>query len=128
MDSDSSCGFHTATDIGGDEGTSIVAVARGEVVHVGNLWVKGQGVGRGEHAIVIRHASNLYSTYSHNRKALTAPGQCVEAGQIIAEMGKEGFARQNSHLHFEMLYEEVPAPHGDSQLFFSKIWSVPFFR
>lgn len=123
-DSDSSCGIHTAVDIGASEGSLVVAAARGRVVHVGYLWVRGVSVGRGPAAIVIRHADNLYTVYSHNRKALTAVGLCVEAGQAIAEAGQEGYARDIPHLHFEILFEAEPT---NKELFFSKIWSVPFF-
>lgn len=117
-DGDSSCGFHTAVDIAAEERAAIVAIASGRVVHVGNLWVNGKGYGRGDHAIVIQHGKGFYSVYSHNRSASVSKGVCVEGGQIIGEIGSEGFAKGISHLHVEILQ--------GSTLKFSGNWAVPF--
>lgn len=120
-DEESSCGFHTGIDIGGEVGTSVVALADGRVVHVGPLWVEGEGVGRGDAAIVIRHAPGLYSVYSHNSRALIGPGLCVEAGQEIARMGSDGFSHGIPHVHVELLEDPL------GKLKFAS-WPVPFYN
>lgn len=94
------CGFHTGLDICGPNGRTIVSAASGRVVYVGPLWYSGARVGRGPNAIVIQHGVNLYTTYSHNRRSLVKAGQCVLAGQAVAEMGSLGYS-SGPHLHFE---------------------------
>ena len=49
------------------------------------MWYSGAGVGRGEYAIIIKHGPDFYSTYGHNSAALVSEGDCVFAGQPIAE-------------------------------------------
>ena len=115
--------MHTGIDIAAAAGASIVAIARGRVLHVGHLWVSGKGYGRGAHAVVLQHARNLFSVYSHCSEALVVPGMCVDAGQAIARVGREGFARDIDHLHLEVLFDAQ----ANGNLFYSKLWSVPFF-
>ena len=108
------CGFHTGQDWFAPSGTPIYAVEAGTVVHVGPLWIQGEGVGRGDHAIVIEHG--FYSTtYSHNRAALVSSGDEVTRGQQIAELGAEGYAG-GPHLHFEW----IVAPYSGD-------WQQPFY-
>lgn len=110
-----SCGFHTGQDWFAPEGTPIYAVEAGEVVYVGPLWVRGESVGRGEHAIILYHAEgNYYTTYSHNSAAFVVAGDHVERGQKIAEVGNEGYSG-NPHLHLE----KVVSP-------FTGAWEHPF--
>lgn len=90
-DSDSSCGLFPGLEIAGPEGAAVVAVERGRVVYVGDLWVKGPAVGRGPHAVVVRHGPKLFSVYSHNRRARTSVGACVDRGSLLAELGGRGF-------------------------------------
>jgi murein DD-endopeptidase MepM/ murein hydrolase activator NlpD len=107
------CGFHTGQDWFAPEGTPVYAIEAGTVVYVGPLWSRGEGVGRGESAIVLQHGG-YYTTYSHNRVALVTPGQAVAKGEVIAEIGDEGYAR-SPHLHLE----KVTAP-------FTGNWQEPF--
>ena len=97
-----SCGFHTGTDMCGNSGEPILAMAGGEVVYVGPLWLRGEGVGRGPYSIVLKHGPDLYTTYGHNRAALVDEGDCVEAGDKIAAMGDKGYSH-GPHLHVEMI-------------------------
>jgi murein DD-endopeptidase MepM/ murein hydrolase activator NlpD/peptidoglycan/xylan/chitin deacetylase (PgdA/CDA1 family) len=93
--------LHTGADVGGAYGTPIYAWKSGKVVNIGPLWLNGQGVGRGDFAIILDHGGGQYSTYSHNQKALVQVGDTVSAGQQIAEMGSEGYSL-GPHLHFEI--------------------------
>ena len=42
----------------------------------------------------------VYTTYSHNQRALVEAGEVVRAGQRIAELGDEGYSGL-PHLHLE---------------------------
>lgn len=108
-----SCGFHTGQDWFAPAGSPIFAVADGQVVYVGPLWMSGPGVGRGEQAIVIEHGG-WYGTYSHNRLASVEAGETVLRGEVIGEVGSEGFSR-GPHLHFERV-----------EAAFSGDWRQPF--
>lgn len=120
-DADVSCGVHTGLDIGAPHGSTVVAMASGKVVHVGPLWVAGANVGRGPWTVVLQHAPGMFSVYSHNSKSLVAPGLCVEAGQPIALVGREGYARDTDHLHVELVDDPTGA------LAFAS-WPVPFYN
>jgi murein DD-endopeptidase MepM/ murein hydrolase activator NlpD len=109
------CKWHTGIDVCGSIGLTMVAIAPGRVVHVGYMWYNGATTGRGPYAIVLQHAPNFYSTYSHNNKALVKVGDCVTAGQKIAEMGSLGYSG-GPHLHFEMIDGTA----------FTGNWSTPF--
>ena len=112
-----SCGFHTGQDWFAPEGTPVFAVEDGTVAYVGPLWFEGEGLGRGPYSIVLAHEDAegaYYTTYGHNAAAHVAEGDAVRRGQVIADMGAEGYAR-GPHLHFE----KVRAPYtGD--------WRRPF--
>ncbi|MCC6751234.1 MAG: M23 family metallopeptidase [Deltaproteobacteria bacterium] len=109
------CGWHTGIDIPAAEGATIFSVASGRVVHVGHLWAKESGKGRGPYAVVVQHAPGLYSTYSHNARALVNPGDCVWGGQQIAEVGSLGKST-GPHLHLEILTDTR----------FTGNWKLPF--
>lgn len=99
-------GYHLAVDIGAPVGTTVRAAERGIVGYTGR-GIRGYG-----NFVMIIHANGWVTAYSHNRVNLVTPGQLVERGQPIAEVGQTGFAR-GPHLHFMLVYEEVhcdPSP------------------
>lgn len=81
-------------DIGGAEGSPILAVADGEVVYSGN-GLLGYG-----NLIIIRHNDIYLSAYGYNRTLLARVGSTVRGGDQIAEMG--GTHNKGSVLHFEI--------------------------
>jgi len=107
------CGFHTGQDWFAAEGTPVFAIADGVVMYVGPLWSSAPGTGRGDHAVVMEH-EGYTTTYSHNRIALVSAGEPVERGQVIAEVGNEGYSRR-PHLHLEKVEAR-----------FSGDWTRPF--
>ncbi len=112
------CHFHTGIDVEAPEGTPIVAAESGQVLHVGPMWFSAAGKGRGPNAIIIEHVgSHYYTTYSHNRRALVNPGQCVKKGQVIAEVGNLGYST-GPHLHFEIVKDRI----------FTRNWQTPFYN
>jgi murein DD-endopeptidase MepM/ murein hydrolase activator NlpD len=93
------CGFHTGQDWFAPSGTPVYAIEDGTVVHVGPMWATGPGVGRGNHAVIVDHGA-YRTTYSHNRSADVLVGDRVRRGDVIGEIGSEGFSR-GPHLHLE---------------------------
>ncbi|MDD3265816.1 MAG: peptidoglycan DD-metalloendopeptidase family protein [Burkholderiales bacterium] len=81
-------------DIAGNEGQAIIAANDGTVAYSGN-GLKGYG-----NLIIIKHANNYLTAYSHNKVNLVKEGESIKRGQKIAEMGSTSAAR--SMLHFEL--------------------------
>lgn len=81
-------------DIEGREGQAIVAAAAGKVAYSGS-GLKGYG-----NLIIIKHADNYLTAYSHNKVNLVKEGDSVKRGQKIAELGKTDSDRPL--LHFEI--------------------------
>ncbi len=98
-------GFHPGIDILAFKGAQIRAVADGLVViSAGNL----DGYSGYGKIVVIEHGDGIKTVYAHNKKNLVRPGECVRAGEIIAEVGSSGNAT-GPHLHFEIRKEGKPA-------------------
>jgi len=87
-------GRHRALDIGAPEGTPIRAAADGIVAYADNT-VRGYG-----NLIFIVHGNGWVTSYAHASKIRCRPGQRVERGDIIGEVGHTGIAR-GDHTHFE---------------------------
>lgn len=87
--------MHKGIDVAAPIGTPIVAAASGVVVTAG--WNSG-GYGN---LVEIQHPDGSLTLYAHNNRILVRPGQQVEQGQQIAEMGSTGFST-GPHLHFEI--------------------------
>ena len=86
--------FHDGVDIAAEEGTSIAAVERGEVVYADQL--RGYG-----NIVIIRHAGAIATVYAHNQVNLVREGQEVGRGEVIAKVGSTG-RTTGPHLHFEI--------------------------
>ncbi len=91
-------GYHLAVDIGAPTGTIVRAAERGLVAYTGH-GIRGYG-----NMIMIVHANGWVTAYAHNHVNLVVPGQIVERGQEIAQVGQTGFAR-GPHLHFILVFE-----------------------
>ncbi|MEO1399729.1 MAG: peptidoglycan DD-metalloendopeptidase family protein [Cyanobacteria bacterium J06635_1] len=87
--------MHRGVDVAGPVGTPIVASAPGVVERSG--WNSG-GYGN---LVEIRHADGSMTRYAHNSRLMVRPGQQVDQGQQIAEMGSTGYST-GPHLHFEV--------------------------
>ena len=81
-------------DIAGRAGQDVRAAAGGVVVYSGAGLV-----GYGE-LIIIKHSEEWLSAYAHNQARLVTEGTRVQAGQVIAKLGRTGAARDM--LHFEI--------------------------
>lgn len=87
--------MHRGIDIAGPVGTPILAAAPGVVVTAG--WNSG-GYGN---LVEIQHPNGSLTLYAHNNRILVRPGERVQQGQIVAEMGSTGRST-GPHLHFEV--------------------------
>lgn len=85
--------FHQGIDIGAPYGSPVRAAADGTVT------VARYRAGWGN-LVVINHGT--YTTYyAHLRRFLVKPGDTVEKGQLIADVGSTGYST-GPHLHFEI--------------------------
>ncbi|MBT9311038.1 peptidoglycan DD-metalloendopeptidase family protein [Leptothoe kymatousa] len=87
--------MHRGIDVAGPVGTPIVSAAAGVVERAG--WNSG-GYGN---LVEVRHADGSMTRYAHNSRIVVRPGQRVNQGQHIADMGSTGYST-GPHLHFEV--------------------------
>lgn len=90
--------FHTGLDIAAAEDTPILAALPGEVTEVGYSQIYGN-------YIVLRHATNLATSYSHCNEILAREGMTVRQGERIALVGETGTAT-GPHLHFSVIVDD----------------------
>ena len=87
-------GWHAGVDIKAETGAPIVAAAAGIVYASG--WEGSYGW-----VVKIEHAEGFATIYAHNLQNLVEVGERVEAGSVIALVGRTGRA-SGPHLHFEI--------------------------
>lgn len=85
---------HRGVDIGARPGTYALGIDHGLVLYSRNE-MRGYG-----NVVIVLHANGAISLYAHLRAAWVFPGQHIERGQIVGEIGDTGLAR-GPHLHFE---------------------------
>jgi murein DD-endopeptidase MepM/ murein hydrolase activator NlpD len=92
--------FHTGIDLRGKEGTPILAAADGVVRSAGTRGGYGN-------AVEIDHGNGVTTLYGHASELGVKPGDQVQKGQEIGEVGMTGRAT-GPHLHFEVRVEGKP--------------------
>ena len=83
---------HTGLDIAAPVGTKIVAPAQGKVISTGNYFFTGN-------TVFIDHGQGLLTMYSHLSKTGVKPGDVVNQGQYIGDIGMTGRV-SGPHLHW----------------------------
>jgi murein DD-endopeptidase MepM/ murein hydrolase activator NlpD len=91
---DGSRRMHQGLDLAAERGEVVTAAADGWVIRAGPTG--GHGL-----MVEIRHAGDITTRYSHLSAILCAPGEAVEAGQVLGLVGQTGRAT-GPHLHFEV--------------------------
>jgi murein DD-endopeptidase MepM/ murein hydrolase activator NlpD len=91
---DGSRRMHRGLDVAAERGEPVEAAADGWVVRAGASG--GYGL-----MVEVRHAGDVTTRYGHLSTLLCAPGEAVEAGQLIGLVGQTGRAT-GPHLHFEV--------------------------
>ena len=87
-------GWHAGIDITAEMGSQVYAAAAGTVVYSG--WIRAYG-----QVVKIQHSNGFITLYAHNQKNMVEVGEDVEAGQLIATVGRSGHAT-GPHVHFEV--------------------------
>jgi murein DD-endopeptidase MepM/ murein hydrolase activator NlpD len=86
--------FHPGIDLAADEGTPILAPAKGVVVFAGKDGSLGM-------TVRIRNDSEYETTFGHLKKAVVRKGQHMERGEVIGYIGTSGRST-GPHLHYEV--------------------------
>jgi murein DD-endopeptidase MepM/ murein hydrolase activator NlpD len=86
--------LHEGLDFVAENGTPIQAAASGIVVAAEHTPDYGN-------LVKVDHGTGVETRYAHASKILVKPGERVEKGQIIAEVGNTGRST-GAHLHFEV--------------------------
>ena len=91
--------YHEGVDYAAYGGTPVLAPAAGTVVIAETLYVRGG-------AVIIDHGLGIYTGYYHMSNVTATPGQQVEQGQLLGEVGTTGFSTGN-HLHWDLLVNGI---------------------
>jgi murein DD-endopeptidase MepM/ murein hydrolase activator NlpD len=92
--------FHSGMDLSSAYRSPVLSTAPGVVTFTG---VKGE-YGR---VVEVTHAHGIVTRYAHLHRILVAPGQKVQAHQVLAELGSTGRST-GPHVHYEVLVDGVP--------------------
>jgi septal ring factor EnvC (AmiA/AmiB activator) len=82
------------------EGQEVHAVSHGRVAYAD--WLRGYGL-----LLIIDHGDGYMSLYGHNQAIYKETGEWVEAGEVIASVGKSGGQNQ-AGLYFEIRHDGKP--------------------
>lgn len=88
--------YHKAWDIANRAGGPVLAADSGTVVVAG--WLDGYGYGN---RIIVDHGNGYTTLYAHLSVIQVVPGQRVNRGDVIGQMGSTGRST-GVHLHFEI--------------------------
>jgi murein DD-endopeptidase MepM/ murein hydrolase activator NlpD len=101
-------GFHNGIDIAAPMYTPVRAAHSGRVQVVGKPYL---AYGDTAEVVIIAHASNMSTIYGHlddrAYRPVVAPGQWVNAGQVIAYVGMTGWTT-GPHTHFMTVLNGQP--------------------
>lgn len=87
--------YHEGTDFSAYRGSEVTAPAAGKVVLAEDLAIRGGSV-------ILDHGLGLHSGYYHLSAIHVRPGQLVQAGDLLGEVGTTGRSTGN-HLHWDLL-------------------------
>lgn len=93
---------YNAVDIAGACGSSVYAVAAGQVADVRAGWDGGYG-----NFVDIDHGNGIITRYAHAAEILVKVSQMVAGGDTVARMGSTGNST-GCHVHFEVLGSAAP--------------------
>jgi murein DD-endopeptidase MepM/ murein hydrolase activator NlpD len=87
--------YHEGTDYSAYGGSPVVAPAAGKVRLAEELAIRGN-------AVILDHGLGLHSGYYHLSAIHVRPGQQIQAGDSLGEVGSTGRSTGN-HLHWDLL-------------------------
>jgi murein DD-endopeptidase MepM/ murein hydrolase activator NlpD len=88
--------YHRAIDVANRSGGPILAADSGVVTVAG--WIDNSGYGR---RVMVDHGNGLVTLYAHLSVTQVQPGQRVNRGDVLGQMGSTGRST-GTHLHFEI--------------------------
>lgn len=91
---------HEGVDISARPGAPILATARGRVTRAGQV----AGYGR---MVEVDHGFGYRTRYAHASRIRVRPGQRVERGDVLAEVGNSGLTT-GPNVHYEVLVDGRP--------------------
>lgn len=91
--------YHEGVDYSAYGGTPVIAPAAGEVVVAEQLYVRGG-------AVILDHGLGIYSGFYHLSAVHATPGQMVQPGDLLGEVGTTGLSTGN-HLHWDLLVNGI---------------------
>lgn len=102
--------WHNGMDIGGSIGLTILAAEDGVIINVGNqdAYRGCYKAGYGKF-VVVKHENGLTTLYGHLSRYVVTIGQTVKRGEVIAYLGKTGWAT-GPHLHFTVFATQTLSP------------------
>lgn len=100
--------YHNGIDIGAPLGTEVFSAEDGTVINVGNQDKFCPKAAYGKF-IVIKHNNGLTTLYGHLSLYIVSIGQKVTRGQLVAYVGKTGWAT-GPHLHFTVFASQTITP------------------
>lgn len=87
--------YHEGLDFAAYGGTPVFAPAAGTAVVAEFLYVRGG-------AVILDHGLGVYTGYYHMSSIAIEPGQAVQPGDLLGEVGTTGLSTGN-HLHWDLL-------------------------
>lgn len=87
--------YHEGVDFSAYGGTPVTAAAAGTVALAEMLYVRGG-------AVILDHGLGVYTGYYHMSSVAVTPGEVVQPGQLLGEVGTTGLSTGN-HLHWDLL-------------------------
>ena len=91
--------YHEGVDFSAYAGTPVLAPAGGTVVLAEPLYVRGG-------AVIVDHGLGVFSGFYHLSAVHATPGQIVQPGDLLGEVGTTGLSTGN-HLHWDLLINGV---------------------
>ena len=90
--------------IEGNAGAPVRAIYRGRVAF--SDWLPNMGL-----LMIVDHGGDYWSLYGNNEVMFKAPGEWVETGEVLAQVGDSG-GRNGPALYFELRHKGQPVnPH-----------------
>lgn len=91
--------YHEGVDFAAFGGTPVIAPAAGTIVVAEFLYVRGG-------AVIIDHGLGIYTGFYHMSNVTVTPGEQIEPGTLIGEVGTTGLSTGN-HLHWDLLVNGI---------------------